>query len=67
MKNAREKPFSFSVSFLPSEIYKLDVKNTTASNFFLNFNILLREKFLQFEWRRAVVFQLNLKYLNVKI
>ena len=29
--------------------------------------ILLHEKFLQFDWLRAVVFQLNLKYLLVKI
>ena len=29
--------------------------------------ILLHEKFLQFEWLRAVVFQLNLEYLPVKI
>ena len=28
--------------------------------------ILLHEKFLQFDWLRAVVFQLNLKYLHVK-
>ena len=28
---------------------------------------LLHEKFLQFDWPRAVVFQLNLKYLHVKI
>ena len=27
---------------------------------------LLHEKFLQFEWLRAVVFQLNLKYLHYK-
>ena len=27
--------------------------------------ILLHEKFLQFDWLRAVVFQLNLKYLHV--
>ena len=33
---------------------------------FLSF-ILLHEKFLQFDWVRAVIFQLNLKYLNVKI
>ena len=26
--------------------------------------ILLHEKFLQFDWLRAVVFQLNLKYLH---
>ena len=37
-----------------------------------NFNkicdiILRHEKFLQFDWLRAVVFELNLKYLHVKI
>ena len=30
-------------------------------------HILLHEKFLQFDWLRAVVFQLNMKYLYVKI
>ena len=36
---------------------------------FHNFSRLtqLHEKFLQFDWLRAVVFQLNLKYLHVKI
>ena len=29
--------------------------------------IVLHEKFLQFDWLRAVVFQLNLKHLHVKI
>ena len=29
--------------------------------------ILLHENFLQFDWIRLVVFQLNLKYLHVKI
>ena len=29
--------------------------------------ILQHEKFLQFDWLRPVVFQLNLKYLHVKI
>ena len=29
--------------------------------------ILLNEKFLQFDWLRAVVFQRKLKYLHVKI
>ena len=29
--------------------------------------ILLPEKFLPFDWLRAEVFQLNLKYLDVKI
>ena len=32
-----------------------------------NYFILLHEKFLQFDWLRAAVFQLNLKYLQVKI
>ena len=31
------------------------------------FILLLHEKFLQFDWLRAVLFQLNLKYLHVKI
>ena len=29
--------------------------------------ILLHEKFLQFDWLKAVLLQLNLKYLYVKI
>ena len=29
--------------------------------------ILLHDKFLQFDWLRAVVFQVNLKCLHVKI
>ena len=33
----------------------------------ISYVILLHEKFLQFDWLRAVVFQLNLKYLHVKI
>ena len=33
----------------------------------LNIIILPQEKFLQFDWLRAVVFQLHLKYLHVKI
>ena len=32
-----------------------------------NYKPLLHDKFLQFDWLRAVVFQLNLKYLHVKI
>ena len=28
---------------------------------------ILHKKFLQFDWLRAVVFQLTLKYLHVKI
>ena len=33
----------------------------------INTIILLLEKFLKFDWFRAVVFQLNFKYLHVKI
>ena len=33
----------------------------------VNMFILLHEKFLQFDWLGVVVFQLNLKYLHVKI
>ena len=33
----------------------------------ISYIILLHEKSLQFDWFRAVVFQLNLKYLHVKI
>ena len=29
--------------------------------------ILLHEKFLQYDWLRAAVFEVNLKYLHVKI
>ena len=38
-----------------------------ALNHLISGVILLHEKFLQFDWLRAVVFQLNLKYLHVKI
>ena len=34
---------------------------------FISYFILLHEKFLQFDWLRAMVFQLYLKYLHVKI
>ena len=37
------------------------------SRLLIGFFILLHEKFLQFDWLRAAVFQLNLKYLHVKI
>ena len=37
------------------------------SDSFIHCLILLHEKFLQCDWLRGVVFQLNLKYLHVKI
>ena len=42
------------------------IYDTSRTVQFLKF-ILLHEKFLQFDWLRAVVFQLNLNYLHVKI
>ena len=42
---------------------KLETYTQTQIKYF----ILLHEKFLQFDSLRAVVFQLNLKYLHVKI
>ena len=60
------------------DIFKTTVLQIEATGNFKNFKrmqkisavntiILLHEKFLQFDWLRAVVFQLNLKYLHVKI
>ena len=40
---------------------------TEWGDFLFFYFILLREKFQQFDWLRAVVFQPNLKYLQVKI
>ena len=44
-----------------------DIKGTEIIAQVISFFILLREKFLQFDWLWKVVFQLNLKYLHVKI
>ena len=57
---------------LPIQILKTDFhiqKELVLDNFSLvvALLILLHEKFVQFDWLRAVVFQLNLKYLHVKI
>ena len=48
---------------------KISVKNLYVDDGAIRVKvlILLHEKFLQFDWLRAVVFQLNLKYLHVKI
>ena len=55
-------------------LYLFDHPRGTRHEFFRNykgfsiiFPILLHEKFLRFDCPRAVVFQLNLKYLHVKI
>ena len=52
--------FSTKCSTTKEKINFLQERNVTSI-------ILLQEKFLQFDWLRAVVFQLNLKYLHVKI
>ena len=55
---------------LGGERKKIVVHGTQNIKCFLKFQkdistfILLREKLLQFDWLRAVVFQLNLKYLQ---
>ena len=41
--------------------------NVSASLVFVRIYYYKNEKFLQSDWLRAVVFQLNLKYLHVKI
>ena len=64
-----------SVGFI-SNMIKLSVSKTKWNSLltrtralilYISIFILLHEKFLQFDWLRAVVFQLNLKYLHEKI
>ena len=57
------------VPIQPQVIKLKELKFTCLHILSLPFNlfILLHEKFLQFDWLRAVLFQLNLKYLHVKI
>ena len=43
------------------------VESYWCNNAIFHTLILLHEKLLQFDWLRAEVFQLNLKYLHVKI
>ena len=53
-----------------TEDFELDVGSVYSFQMCLRdilFFILLHDKFLQFDWRRAEVFQLNMKYLHVKI
>ena len=47
--------------------YNKIVKSDWLSTALISAFILLHEKFRQFDWLRAVVFQLNLKNLHVKI
>ena len=58
--------FNKNVFYFNSIITTLKMDNRNNNNLILHI-ILLHEKFLQFDWLRGVVFQLNLKYLHVKI
>ena len=60
--------FSLPITFtiLAANIFRFLTTVLIFSCFVSNV-ILPQEKFLQFDWPRAVVFQLNLKYLHVKI
>ena len=63
LRNRSWKKSKWTQLWLPSHIFR----RIDLSNVEVNFIILLPEKFLPFDWLRAEVFQLNLKYLNVKI
>ena len=67
----RGKQFTVMYSLLKFndtlQLFHLDMKKTSGCAELIPLLILLHEKFLQFDWLRAVVFQLNLKYLHVKI
>ena len=52
---------------LHNEVSHCDYEALITSSSMITDLIPLHEKFLQFDWLRAVVFQLNLKYLHVKI
>ena len=58
---------AFDVMFAGKRFVTKQIVAFTVNIISLSMFILLYEKFLQFDWLRAVVFQLNLKYLHVKI
>ena len=58
------RPVKFETILKYQACYLCKISRTNHAN---NCYILLLEKFLQFDWLRAVEFQLNLKYLHVKI
>ena len=55
-----------AVTCLSMKHFKYVILQPAAVAFISRF-IPIHEKFLQFDWLRAVVFQLNLKFLHVKI
>ena len=51
-----------------AKLIEADAMETPLTyNLYLNYNIIPHDKFLHFDWLRAVVFQLKLKYVLVKI
>ena len=74
-KNMRLLAFAFTIVFVwtgPDCRISLSVLIFSFAEFdfrkrHIPLVILLHEKFLQSDWLRAVLFQLNLKYLHVKI
>ena len=46
---------------------EISLASPSTYNYLLSRITLLHDLFLQFDWLRAVVFQLDLKYLHVKI
>ena len=66
VKNNKEEERGV-INFLPLKRLKAYLRGGLNRGFTVKTIILLHEKFLQFDWLRAVVFQLNLKYLHVKI
>ena len=62
--------YKFGVSVRPFNILYGSMSDKLLPNFaakFISVFILVPEKFLSFDWLRAEVFQLNLKYLHGKI
>ena len=58
-------PPSVSCCWFESAFFRCAISSEIHTR--VRYVILLHEKFLQFDWLRVVVFQLNLKYLHVKI
>ena len=59
-----ESPFTVLIGWERSEIL---LNNISVAGKIISFILLLHQKILQFDWLRAVVFQVNLKYLLMKI
>ena len=60
--------FAFEIEEVSASVFWKETAKVKYHKCYVNNVILhvLHGKFLQFDWLRAVVFQLNLKYLRVK-